>query len=96
MFLIFWIQEIHPHILVGEGGFEPPTPCSQGRCSINQAELFPDKIILSKNKMAGERFELSRPKAVAYGATRIPSFRHPAIFQRTKNIIIFFYNLSRG
>jgi len=32
-------------ILIGASGFEPPTPCSQGRCAI-QAALRPDNFLI--------------------------------------------------
>lgn len=36
------------NILVGTGGFEPPAPCSQGRCA-DQAALRPDFLRGARN-----------------------------------------------
>ena len=40
-------------LLVGARGFEPPTPCSQGRCA-SQAALRPELITLQENKIKSQ------------------------------------------
>ncbi len=53
--------------LVGARGFEPPTPCSQGRCA-SQAALRPEEYILYDNKNKNQTNEGLRGVIRDYGA----------------------------
>ena len=51
----------HPHMLVEMSGFEPPTPCVQGRCSPAELHPHPRQFRISRlTTLVGlDRFELS-------------------------------------